>query len=106
MVNGTQQPQPGRFGWPLWQFALLVMLIVLALSGDRGLIASYKTGLYRAELDSKVEALRAANAEQRKEIYALRNDRAYLETIARKERGMVREDEIVYQFAREEVTRK
>jgi cell division protein FtsB len=106
MVNAAQQSQSGRFGWPLWQFVLLFVLIVLALSGDRGLIASYKTGLYRAELASNVDVLRAANAEQRKEIYALKNDRAYLEDIARKERGMVREDEIVYQFARDEATRK
>ena len=106
MVNGTPQSQSGRLVCPLWQLILLAIVIVAALSGDRGLVSSYKTGLYRAELESKVKALRSANAAQRKEIYALRNDRAYLESLARKERGMVREDEIVYQFARDETQRK
>lgn len=106
MGNATQQSQRERFGWSRWQYVLLAMIVVQALSGDRGLVASYKTGLYRTELANKVAALRAANTLQRQEIQSLLHDRDYLEAIARKELGMVREDEIVYQFARDEVPRK
>jgi hypothetical protein len=42
--------------------------------------------------------LEAANAALRKEIAALRSDRRTIEGIARKELGMVREDELIYQF--------
>ncbi|MBW6512494.1 MAG: septum formation initiator family protein [Desulfuromonadaceae bacterium] len=106
MVNAPQQAQRGRFGWSRWQYVLLAMIVVQALSGDRGLVAAYKTGLYRTELAHKVTALRAENDRQRQEIQSLLHDCNYLESIARKELGMVREDEIVYQFARDEVPRK
>ena len=52
----------------------------------------------KALLQEEVRRLEAANAQLRSEIEALRGDRQYIEAIARKELGMVKDDELVYQF--------
>jgi cell division protein FtsB len=49
-------------------------------------------------LEQEMRQLEATNAALRQEIDKLRSDRRYIEGIARKELGMVRADEMVYQF--------
>ena len=49
-------------------------------------------------LAQKLVDVEAQNEGLRVEIAALRGDRRYIERIARTELGMVREDELVFQF--------
>lgn len=46
------------------------------------------------------------NDEMEKDIERLRNDQEYLEQIAREEHGMLKENEIVFDFTRKEKKRK
>lgn len=45
-----------------------------------------------------VDDLRAENERLRREVEALKSDRRYLESIARKDFGLVRKNEVIYQF--------
>jgi cell division protein FtsB len=77
---------------------LALLLLGFALFGDRGILRALQAGRQKAALQEEVRQLEAVNAELRREIESLRNDRRYLEAIARKELGMVKDDELVYQF--------
>ena len=60
---------------------------MLNLSGQKTILSQKLL-----EFETQNEALRV-------EIAALRSDRRYIERIARTELGMVRDDELVFQFA-------
>lgn len=47
----------------------------------------------------KAILIKAENEQLKREIEALKSDRRYLESIARKEFGLVRPNEIIYQFS-------
>jgi cell division protein FtsL len=83
---------------PIVPVLLALLLLGFALFGDRGILRALQAGRQKAALQEEVRQLEAANAELRQEIESLRNDRRYLEAIARKELGMVKDDELVYQF--------
>ncbi|MFZ1863004.1 MAG: septum formation initiator family protein [Polyangiales bacterium] len=85
----------------LLPFALMVMAImtVPTLVLDEQGLPRYR------HLRSELEELRASNEELtheiaalKREIDALRTDPSYVERIARDELGMVREEELVFQF--------
>lgn len=84
--------------FPLWALLILLTLLLLALFGDKGVLRALQANRRQVELQAEVAHLEKANAELRKEIEALRNDRRTIENIARKELGMVKDDEIIYQF--------
>jgi len=92
----TSNPVPRRP--PIVPVLLALLLLGFALFGDRGILRALQAGRQKAALEEQVRQLEAANSELRKEIESLRNDRRYLEAIARKELGMVKDDELVYQF--------
>jgi cell division protein FtsB len=83
---------------PLWALLIAALLLGLALFGDRGLLRALQASDQQSQLEEQVKQLEAANAVLRREIEALRSDRRTLENIARKELGMVKDDELVYQF--------
>lgn len=77
---------------------LILMLLGLALFGERGLLRALHALEQKEELQVEIRKLEETNAALNREIEALRRDHRYLERIARKELGLVREDELVYQF--------
>lgn len=83
---------------PIWFVVLVVLLLGFALFGDRGVLKVYKAYLQKTELEQKITDLEKSNTELRKEIDALRSDLKAVERIARRELGMVRPDELIYQF--------
>lgn len=76
----------------------VALMLTLALFGEEGLIRAFKLSRERDLQRQQVEALQDENRALRQEIELLRNDPRYLEGVARRELGMVREDELVYQF--------
>lgn len=94
--SDSPKPVPRRL--PIVPVLLALLLLGFALFGDRGILRAMQAGRQKAALQEEVRQLEAANAELRQEIESLRNDRRYLEAIARKELGMVKDDELVYQF--------
>lgn len=85
-----------HFHW--WWIVLLLVLAGFALFGDKGVLRMLKTYHQRTELQLKIDRLTAENRQLKQLIEALQNDHATIERIARQELGMVRQDEIVYQF--------
>lgn len=94
----TDSPKPLPRRLPIVPVLLALLLLGFALFGDRGILRALQAGRQKAALQEEVRQLEAANTELRQEIESLRNDRRYLEAIARKELGMVKDDELVYQF--------
>ena len=83
------------------RFALLIIVVMLALAlfGERGVLRAYKLSQERHSLETEIQSLRGKNEALREEINLLRNDLEYLEDVARRELGMVKDDELVYQFS-------
>jgi cell division protein FtsB len=82
----------------------LIALPVLALLvgwlgfGERGFIHLYRMEGERKVFLEKISLLEKENQRLLEEIDRLRSDREYMETVARRELGMVKENEILYRF--------
>lgn len=90
-------PQRERF----WLFAALLVVVLFLLAtlfGERGIMREVQYKRQKEKLEQELGKVEAQNTELRQEIEALRNNRKYIEGIARRELGMVKPDEIVYQF--------
>ena len=77
---------------------VLILTALLTVFGERGIIKAYRLTSERDDIRAKVEKLRKENQFLRGELSSLRNDRRYVENIARKDLGLVREGETVYRF--------
>lgn len=100
MAEGPAQasrPDGGRLN--LWPLALVALLLGFALFGERGILHMMKLSNQKATLSQELAEFEEQNKKLREEITALRSDRRYIERIARTELGMVRDDELVFQFA-------
>jgi cell division protein FtsB len=78
---------------------LVLLLLGLALFGDNGIMRAIQSRSQKEALQQQVNQLETTNEALRKEIEALRTDRRYIEDIARRELGMVKKDELVFQFS-------
>ena len=83
------------FSWPV---LLILVMLAMALFGDRGVLRAIQVNRHKEALAEQVHRMEESNHALRQEIERLRSDHRYLEGIARRELGMVREDERVYQF--------
>ena len=76
----------------------IAFILYFTVFGERGLLRIYHLQKEKQEIQKRVEGLKGDNQKLVREIDALKNDRRYLESIARKEFGLVRPNEIIYQF--------
>ncbi len=94
---------------PLWQnrrqrralilvLGFLGLLLLLSLLGDRGLLQLYQMEQAKAHLEEEIRALNRENTMLRQEVEAMRRYPSRFEEIARRDLGLVRPGEIVYQF--------
>lgn len=76
----------------------IVFILLYAFLGERGLmnVLSLKKGL--REMENYNQSLKAENDKLKDYIYLLRNDKKYIEIIAREELGLVRNEELIYLF--------
>ncbi|MCM2265557.1 MAG: septum formation initiator family protein [Desulfuromonadales bacterium] len=84
---------------PWWPFGVVAVVFVFALFGDRGIFHIFKLKSQQSDLQLQLAKIEEVNAGLRKEIASLSTDRRHLERMARSQLGMVRDDEVVYQFA-------
>lgn len=98
--SGALQPAEGRLPRLFLWFLLLfgVGMIVISLVGDQGLIAYYRLQQEARSLRQEVAHLEARRGEVRREIRALRHDEGAIETLARRELGLVKPGETVVQL--------
>ena len=86
---------------PIWFIILVVVMLGLTFFGDHGILRVWKSNQQKNELEQQIKSLEEVNAGLRQEIDALNNDLRTIESLARRELGMVRDDEQVYQFPTE-----
>lgn len=84
----------------MYVIPLLVIALILYFTvfGDRGLLRIYHLNKERQEVTQRLNTLKNENLKLVREVDALKNDRRYLESIARRDFGMVRNNEVIYQF--------
>lgn len=85
--------------FPLWPLGAIAVVFLFALFSNRGVLHIFKLKKQQAELQQQLALVEGVNAGLRKEIVSLNTDRHHLERLARSQLGMVRDDEVVYQFA-------
>ena len=90
---------------PLWLILIVLAMFGFALLGDRGALRARQSYHHKQGLEQQLAALQEQKAQLREEIQLLQNDRDYWERLARKELGMVREGELIYQFSGESSSR-
>ncbi len=94
----AQAPRPDGGRLNLWPLALVALILGFALFGERGILHMLKLSGQKTSLTRTLTEFEAQNEKLRFEIAALRSDHRYIERIARTELGMVRDDELVFQF--------
>ncbi len=77
---------------------VILFILYFTIFGERGLLRINHLASEKKQIEERVAALQAENEQLKREIEALRTDRRYLESIARKDFGLVRKNEIIYQF--------
>jgi cell division protein FtsB len=77
---------------------VILFILFFTIFGDRGLLRIYHLKQEREELQKKADDLQTENEQLKREIEALKTDRRYLESLARKDFGLVRPNEVIYQF--------
>ncbi len=76
----------------------ILFILFFTIFGERGLLSIRQLVREKQLLQTKVDELKTENEKLKREIEALRSDRRYLESIARRDFGLVRPNEIIYQF--------
>ncbi len=100
MSDELKNGQPSAGGrLPLIPVLLILIILGFALFGQKGILRTLQASRHHAALEVEVQQQEAVIRQLKEEIKALRSDRQYIEAIARRELGMVKEDELVYQFA-------
>ncbi len=80
---------------------ILVLLLILGIFtffGEKGIFNLLRIQKEVARIKEKNAKLEEENQKLREEVKRLQTDKRYIEEIARKELGMVKEGEIIYQF--------
>ncbi len=77
----------------------LAFILFFTVFGDKGLLRIFELRQDKEKIEARLAEDRADNEKLKREIIALRSDRRYLESIARKDFGLVRSNEVIYQFA-------
>ena len=92
----TIKTQPGSPVQRLWRriasmllFFIVCVLVVDALVGEQGLVATMRARKQYDRLASELARLRAENGSLREEARRLREDPAAIEEIARRELGLI-----------------
>jgi len=76
----------------------LVFILFFTVFGDKGLLRIFELKQDKNKIDARLADSRNDNEKLKLEIVALKSDRRYLESIARKDFGLVRTNEVIYQF--------
>ena len=70
--------------------------------GERGFIHLYQMEMERQDYLKRIQELEGKNQNLLEEIEKLRNDIAYIESVARKELGFVKKNEMIFRFSKDE----
>jgi cell division protein FtsB len=99
-VKADQHSRKARWKVPLITAGVLLVLyfLVTRVMGEMGVVKYYRMKAQCTALTEEIAKLKQDNGRLRKEVYALKNDTAYLERVARDKLGLARPGEIVYYY--------
>ena len=87
-------------------FCLILLFLGLIVAwlafGDRGFIHLYQMEKERKVYAERIRALEEENQRLLEQIKRLRSDKAYIESEARKDLGLLKENEVIYRFEEEQ----
>ncbi len=79
--------------------SIILFILFFTVFGKQGVLRIHHLAQEKEDIRKKAAQIQAENEQLKREIEALKSDRRYLESIARKEFGLVRPNEIIYQFS-------
>ena len=79
-------------------FGIFIIMVLLIIFGDRGLMDYRTLQEKQVALEEANEIIIIENSELKREIGLLKGDVHYIEAVARRELGMVKQGDRVYQF--------
>ena len=80
----------------------LGLIITWLAFGERGFIHLYRMEKERQVYLKKIQKLENDNQKLMEQIKRLQNDKEYIETIARKELGLIKDDEMIFKFNKDQ----
>ena len=80
----------------------LAFILFFTVFGDKGLLRIIELRQDKSKMETRLADTSGENEKLKREIIALKSDRRYLESIARKDFGLVRSNEVIYQFPQEQ----
>lgn len=95
-----------RKGLFIFLIGLVLLVWCLALFGEKGVVKIVQLRLQRDRILSDVSQLRNENKRLREEVRRLREDPRYLESVARRDLGLIKENEILFIFEDEGVEKE
>jgi cell division protein FtsB len=82
----------------LFVLVLFLILGLLTFFGDKGIFHLFGLQKELARVNERVMKMEQENNKLKEEVRRLQQEKRYIEEIARKELGMVKKGEIIYQF--------
>ena len=79
-------------------FGIFIIMVLLTIFGNKGFMDYRVLKEKQAALEETNECIISENEELKKEITLLKTDLRYIESVARRELGMVKKGDMVYQF--------
>ncbi len=89
-----------------WKFSFIALLFLALMAawlgfGERGFIHLYRMEKDRQAHIERIQKLEKENQILLEEINRLQTDKEYLESVARMELGLLKDNEVLYRFNRE-----
>jgi len=98
LQKNDQKQQPAPNVWFVIAAIAGCGLLLTAIFGGHGLMRWLQSDQDKKALTVELEKIEGQNARTRREIDSLMHNEKYIEMIARRDLGMVKADEIIYQF--------
>ena len=79
-------------------FVIFIVMVLLTIFGNKGFVDYRVLKEKQVALEETNECIISENEKLKREITLLKTDLRYIESVARRELGMVKKGDIVYQF--------
>ena len=86
---------------PLIVFCLLFLSVAWLWFGEGGFARLYRSEAERQSCVERIHRLAEENQELLDEVERLRTDMKYVESVARRELNLIKENEVIYRFSKE-----
>jgi len=79
----------------------ILFILFFTVFGDKGLLRIFELRQDKSKIEARLSTAKSDNEKLKREIVALKTDRRYMESVARKDFSLVRSNEVIYLFPQE-----